>query len=162
MPNKLSSFDSLPSDDKSLFDNICQLAFEGIVASRQIFSSDEVRKVTKRDSIGSDSGLGLVVIDRFIMKHGLDESFTFLHLTFQEYLSAVHISDLGETEQLNVIRENSSKVHLSVVWKFLCGLMNFTSPGALDAFKQLIQQMTNFCLKFNVPMNRVTHYLVLM
>ena len=139
VPNKLSSFDSLPSDDKSLFDNICQLAFEGIVASRQIFSSDEVRKVTKRDSIGSDSGLGLVVIDRFIMKHGLDESFTFLHLTFQEYLSAVHISDLGETEQLNVIRENSSKVHLSVVWKFLCGLMNFTSPGALDAFKQLIQ-----------------------
>ena len=139
VPNKISSFDSLPREDKILFDNICQLAFKGIATSTHAFSSEEVRRVTKSDSIGSDSGLGLVIIDRFITNLGIDESFTFLHLTLQEYLSAVHISDLGETEQLKIVRENCSNVHLHVVWKFLCGLMNFRSSGAVDAFNQLIQ-----------------------
>ena len=136
----IMSFDQLPDHDKIIFNKICKLAFNATVESKQVFTSVDIKSILSDDvSTKSDmSSLGLVVIDRYFMKYGLDETYTFLHLTFQEYLAAVHIAGLSESQQMDVIKTYRDKGHLSVVWRFLCGMMDFSNPSAMDIFKSLM------------------------
>ena len=111
----LESLDDLQGQDKEIFDKICKLAFEMTATSRQAF---------RNASIGSET-MGLITIDQIASICGFDKLYTFLHLTFQEYLAAYHISKLEEEKQLEVIDQYSQKKHMIVVWKFYCGLVNF-------------------------------------
>ena len=145
----LSSYSHLPRDDKRLFDVVCQLAFSATVASKQVFKYSELQQ--KIFEVGGklpvDSSLGLVVIDRYFMKYGLDETYTFLHLTFQEYLAAIHIAGLSEYQRRNIIEDYGNSENLSVVWRFLCGMMDYTNFGALNAFKRLIGKSDDLLFK---------------
>ena len=134
---QLPSFDQLPPNDKVLFDKICKLAFNATVDSRQVFTSSDYKKITGGKESG-ESSLGLIVTDRYFMRTGLDETYTFLHLTFQEYLAAVHIVGLSESEQKELITTNRDNTSFSILWRFLCGMMNFQSASAMDIFKLLL------------------------
>ena len=135
----MASFDLLPYNDKVIFDEICKLAFTATVKSKQVFTSNDVKSTLTDVSTKSDmSSLGLVVIDRYFMRYGLDETYTFLHLTFQEYLAAVHIAGLSQSQQIGIIETHCNKRYLSVVWRFLCGMMDFTSASAMDTFKTIM------------------------
>ena len=120
----LESPDDLQSQDKEIFDKICKLAFEKTAASRQVFKKKEIRNIFGDSSSGSET-MGLITIDQIASICGFDKLYTFLHLTFQEYLAAYHISKLEEEKQLEVITQYSQKKHMIVVWKFYCGLVDF-------------------------------------
>lgn len=100
-PFQLSSYIDLPLEEKSLFEKICQLAFQATVKSQQVLSLSDLYKVYSqfKGSISANS-LGLVVIDRYYVRYGLNETYSFIHLTFQEHLAAVHIANLGESDLL--------------------------------------------------------------
>ena len=120
----LESPDDLQGRDKEIFDKICKLAFEKTAASRQVFKKKEIRNIFGDASSGSET-MGLITIDQIASICGFDKLYTFLHLTFQEYLAAYHISKLEEEKQLEVINQYSQKKHMIVVWKFYCGLVDF-------------------------------------
>ena len=140
----LSTFEDLPSDDREIFDLILELAFQAtVVKPRQVFSHDDVQTFfNKRPrSTGNDeNSLGLVVVDRYFVKYGLKEIYTFLHLTFQEFLAACHIVQLSAQKQAKIISEYGGDENLGVVWKFYCGMTQFSDEERMLNFKQLFEK----------------------
>ena len=139
---KLTKFDQLPHDEKITFFKVCELAYNATVESKLVFSSSDINKITKPGAtISDDTTLGLVVIDHYFMRHGLDETYTFLHLTFQEYLAAVHvIYTFSDAKIAAFIRDHSQSKDLaeSAVWKFISGMIDFHKPNSRIAIKELL------------------------
>ena len=139
-PN-LESFDCLPHRERKIFDRICKLAFKATVASRQVFEKSELDKLRFDDSCpeNAEGSLGLVVTDRYFVKYGIDKTYTFLHLTFQEYLAAVHIAGLSDSEQTNIVSTHCSEKHLYVTWRFLFGTLDYSKEITANLFKLILQ-----------------------
>ena len=134
--HRLKSFDCLPHTEKSIFDRVCKLAYEATIASQQVFEKDEL---DFNDSLDDAEGsLGLVVIDRYFVKHGIDETYTFLHLTFQEYLAAVYIAGLSESEQTNIVSTYHSQRYLYVTLRFLFGILDYSKESTVNLFKLVL------------------------
>ena len=143
----LSYYDQLSDDDKSLFRKVCELAFDGAFAiePKHVFTRDEMLESVfgqDSDQTGNDeSTLGLIVIDRSFMKNGFVETYTFLHRTHQEYLAAVHIAQLSEEDRQKIVKDHGGKKHLSIVWRFLCGMLDYSEPTS-TAMRTLETLMT--------------------
>ena len=113
----------VPSDVHRNFVHMCHLAFSGIVEAtdvKVIFSESELPE--HFDNLGfMDSVTDLYVTGETVSSHN------FLHLTFQEFFAAVHISTMSKEQQLQYFTEGKSDSgskggRLNVVLKFLAGL----------------------------------------
>ena len=124
MADAIRSAEDLPEDEKKLFLKICKLGFEKTVSSKQVMRKDEVSDFFKDVHCGNES-MGLITADCISRKCGFENLYTFLHLTFQEYLAAYHVFKLSDTEQLKLLRKYGNKRHMQMVWKFYCGLTSF-------------------------------------
>ena len=137
----LSSFNDLQAEDRVIFDFILELAFQSTVVNpKQVFSADDVKTFANRQSnnTGSDGNLlGLVVVDKYFVRYELKEIYTFLHLTFQEFLAACHIARLSSRDQMDTILQHGGDKKLGVVWKFYCGMIQFSDEQKIHNFEQL-------------------------
>ena len=113
----------VPSDVHRNFVHMCHLAFSGIVEATEvklIFSESELPE--HFDNLGfMDSVTDLYVTGKTVSSHN------FLHLTFQEFFAAVHISTMCKEQQLQYFMKGKSDSgskggRLNVVLKFLAGL----------------------------------------
>ena len=140
-----SSFDHLSSDDKIIFDLILELAYQAtVVKPQQVFTPTDVQDLISKQSsnTGNDeSTLGLVVVDCCFVKYGLEEIYTFLHLTFQEYLAACYIVKQSISEQKAIISKYCHYKSLDVVWKFYCGMTQYSDREAVDNLKDLLDKI---------------------
>ena len=135
---RLRSFNDLKSEDRGILDRILEFAYEATVVNpQQVFSAEEVTSICSNET--ASSFLDLVVIDKHYVWYGLEEIYTFLHLTFQEFLSACHIVQLDSQAQEEIILKYGSDESLGVVWKFYCGMTQF-SGEKMHNFKQLVEK----------------------
>ena len=143
----ITSFDQLPQREKTIFDKVCKLAFSATVQSKQVFTSADIESILP----GTDSGharkdvsdLGLIVTDRYFVRYGLDDTYTFLHLTFQEYLGAIYIAELNETECMQLIQKYKNLKNFSVIWRFLFGMMDFSRTNPMVIFESIMKTTEN-------------------
>ena len=115
---------NLSLEVQKLFKQICKVALEKTIANKQVLHQDEVVSYFQ-GSKDVDVSLGLITVDRTAGLYDLKNIYTFLHLTFQEYLAAYHISTLSSEDQYKLIKLHGDKKYMLMVWKFLCGLIKF-------------------------------------
>ena len=119
----IKSFKDLCEKDKAQFDKICKLAFQMLTESQQFISQRDTEIPLCGDSENDMGVLGLITVEHIYKLYGVDNMYTFLHLTFQEYLAAVYVAQLGKEGQLKVVYEYKSKSELKNMWKFVWGIV---------------------------------------
>ena len=127
----LSSFDSIPTKLQPYWWRICEFAYETISRNQIVFSKEEL-EVFLPEALTSDQTIfcfGLLQSSPSLLLVGHGLSFSFLHLTFQEYLAALHILTLPVEKQLEICQSNALTNHFSIVWRFFFGLLSVQTDG---------------------------------
>ena len=111
--SRISRLQKLPSSVHECFVKLCKLAYSGIV-ERQIIFEDVPEEVTQ---------LGLLICepDLYSVLPSL-ETYTFFHLTIQEFCAAYYISTLDKCEQEVLLEEICDKPHFREIIIFLFGI----------------------------------------
>ena len=135
--NSIQRFTDLPPPVYAKFLKLCGVAYNGIVST-----SKQVQLVfSERDLPADFDNLGLMdSVTELYVTQGTVSSHNFLHLTFQEFFAAVHISKMSPEQQLEHFqRRNDDGGRLKVVLRFLAGLnkLNCFSKDAINHFIQI-------------------------
>jgi len=111
----IKSLEDLRGEEAECFKNVCRIAFDMTVKSRQAMSHGDLYVYNK-------SSLGLVTIDVPVSWDRYCPSYSFLHLNLQEFLAAYHISKLTQEKQKEVIEMFFETVHMLTIREFYCEL----------------------------------------
>ena len=112
---ELSVFESLRKQPH--FKEICEVAYNGTKDSKQVFTGDDFSKREVFD---------LLVAEQVVVPLGgaQTQSYSFVHLTFQEYLTAIYIAwYLEKSQQDAIVAEHCSEKNFHVVLQFLFGIL---------------------------------------
>ena len=139
-PVDLSNPERLPTERLSAFRKICKLAYIGTVDSHQIFSGEDLMKIFGNEGMQFKL-LGILISDKESILHGLEETYSFAHLTLQEFLAAYHLTRCPDAEQIQVIKNFGERKSMTVVWKFYCGLTQLKSDVSAQVFKKMTEQV---------------------
>ena len=138
---KVTTFSDLPTDVYKQFQDLCRMAYEGILNRQQLVFS-----VTHLPT--GFAPLGLMQEVPQLYTKGRASSYHFIHLTLQEYLAAVHISQLPAHEQTRLFQEHVNSGHFKMTMRFLAGqtklaniplLPNITRSTKLNYFHFLFE-----------------------
>ena len=145
---RLVSLEKLSGKERAYFYDLCQLALKMTLDQRQILYQHEISFVSINPECNDDDvSLGLVTRDLVTEVAGLEQTYSFVHLTFQEFLTAFHIVHLDVEEQKDIISEYVKVGHMSNVWKFYFGMINFEdNEDQLDRF--MFQKFFEFMIEY--------------
>ena len=134
-PNqKITDLEHLQEESNRLFKELCKLAFDMCMDSKQVVHRSEPETTL----FGGLESLGFLKVDVEAALLEIKNTYSFHHLTFQEFLAAYHVAGLEEQQQLDLIKSNSGKLHHLIfggmMWKFYFGLVDFQhKEGHLEA-----------------------------
>ena len=147
----IEEFDMLPENKRQIFANICRLAFEATCSQKQIFTGKEIiegRVLPAPPSGREFDSLGLLTVDRQIAERALPtRTYSFLHLTLQEFLSAIHLVHLLSDEEQLHDKEELLKIsdkfgnarQLLMMWKFYFGTTRMESDVSKACFEKMLE-----------------------
>ena len=111
---KVITFSDLPTDVYKQFQGLCRMAYEGILNRQQlVFSAAHLPT--------GFAPLGLIQEVPQLYTEGRASSYHFIHLTLQEFLAAIHISQLPAHEQTRLFQEHVNSGHFKMTMRFLGG-----------------------------------------
>ena len=139
---QLSNLKKLPEGTQEAFNNLCALAYEGIILNRQqqVFYKPEKFET-----------LGLMRRDSKVLDGGDTFAYSFLHITIQEFLAAYHIVHQFPLREVQSHFDKYNNVYkLFVTMRFLTGLtklqdgrLSITIPdekiSSMSIFHQLME-----------------------
>ena len=102
----LPTFDDLPQILQEPWAHLCRFAFEALRKEQVDFSKDDLDKIFPQ---GLEMVLcfGLLQSTELVIDVGRIRLFHFLHLTFQEFLAALHLMRQPPVQQLEVVKSHS-------------------------------------------------------
>ena len=136
---KVTTFSDLLTDVYKKFQALCRIAYEGILNRQQlVFSAAHLPT--------GFAPLGLMQEVPQPYTEGRASSYHFIHLTLQEYLAAIHISQLPAQKQRRLFQEHVNSSHFKMTMRFLAGLTklanippNITMGTELNYFHFLVE-----------------------
>ena len=110
----INDFTDLPDDISPLFRDLTERAYEN-VTRQQLIIKDEDKPI-------QHLGLMHAVVQQLPNKHKSQHTYTFLHLSIQEYLGAIHMSRMEPSTQERLVESMFSKQHLRNMAMFLAAI----------------------------------------
>ena len=150
--------DKLAKVPKPILDivyNLSELAFKGLQKNKLVFTFDEIKEVCPYvdKTVGAISGFGLLqAVEHYPQKGArTTTSFNFLHYTMQEYLAALHVSNLPSEQQLSLMEKTFWDGHYNFMWMMFVGIVginskifvNFVNKGKVYKRKSGIRMAPN-------------------
>ena len=126
--------DKLENVPKPILDivyNLSELAFNGLQENKLVFTFDEIKQKCSsiNETVGAINGFGLLqAVEHFSFKGaGTTTSFNFLHYTMQEYLAALHVSNLPSKLQSSLMKKTFWNGHYNFMWMMFVGIVGIKS-----------------------------------
>ena len=126
----VEKFTDLPVDVYRTFMELTELAYNTVTLQMLVFKD-------KKEPI-QHLGFMDAVTELFPLKHETSYSFNFLHLSIQEFLGAVYVSQMDTSTQEQLLANMSSKLHLHNMAMFLAGITKFKGMNQ-ELVKRVIQ-----------------------
>ena len=126
----VKQFKDLPDDVYPAFMELTELAYNSVTQQQLVFKD-------KKEPI-QHLGFMDAVAELFPLKHETSYSFNFLHLSIQEFLGAVYVSQMDTSMQEQLLANMSSKLHLHNMAMFLAGITKFKAMNQ-EHVKRVIQ-----------------------
>ena len=110
----IDDFTDLPDDIRPLFRDLIELAYQNVTRQQLIIKA--------KDKPIQHLGLMHAVVQQLPNKHKSQHTYTFLHLSIQEYLGAIHMSRMETSTQERLVENMFSKQHLRNMAMFLAAI----------------------------------------
>ena len=132
---QLSSFDELPLQLVSPFSSICNLALDGIIKDKILFSSKDLIA----DDLAIEKPLGLLQVVQSLVSCGRSLTCNFPHLSVQEYLAAYCISQIpNESKRCNTMKAITNEDRFSAVLHFFASITKLKTECDVSLFKKFL------------------------
>ena len=121
--------------------NLSELAYKGLQENKLVFTFTEIEQICPHinETVGAINGFGLLqAVQHYPHKGaGTTTSFNFLHYTMQEFLAALHVSNLPNKQQSSLMKKTFWDGHYNFMWMMFVGIVgikskifvNFVSKG---------------------------------
>ena len=127
----IENFTDLPDDVYPAFVNLTELAYKSVSQQQLIFKDVDIPI--------QHLGLMDAVAELFPNKRKTNYSYSFLHLSIQEYLGAVHVSLMDASTQERLLDSMSTEEHLQNLAMFLAAITKFKGMN-WELVKRAIQR----------------------
>ena len=139
----MESFDDIPESLKKSWCDLCEFAFEALKYYQIVFSKNKLPEISK-DGDEQVLCFGLLQSVETVLALTCEVSYNFLHLTFMEYLAALHLSKQPLDRRCLLWL---SDFHFRMVLRFFFGIRFYSSNNGADIgwvklAKQLADRLT--------------------
>ena len=140
---RISSLDDLPPDIQEPFNNICTMAYHGVMKNKATFSTSELRSFNLPTDLTT---LSLIQAMQSFTAFEQTVSYNFLHLSVQELLAACHISKLSATKQIQIFNDLFDQPRLAAVFRFYAAFTKLQTEGVRDIVARIVQKQEKLLL----------------
>ena len=130
-PNPVDKLSMVPKPILDIVNNLSELAFKGLQDNKLVFTFDEIKEICPNidNTVGAINGFGLLqAVEHYLFKGaGTTTSFNFLHYTMQEYLAALHVSNLLSEQQSSLMKKTFWDGHYNFMWMMFVGIVGINS-----------------------------------
>ena len=153
--NPVDKLSMVPKPILDIVNSLSELAFKGLQDNKLVFTFDKIKEVCPNidNTVGAINGFGLLqAVEHYSFKGaGTTTSFNFLHYTMQEYLAALHVSNLPSEQQSSLMKKTFWDGHYNFMWMMFVGIVginsevfvNFVSKGDVYRRKSGIRMAQN-------------------
>ena len=136
----ISSLDNIPPCYQTPLDNICALAYHGVMENKVTFSTRELDSLRLSGELAT---LGLIQGVESLASFKKSISFNFLHLSVQELLASFYISKLPQSEQVKVFKTLFGQPRFAAVFRFYAAFTRLETEGIREIISSIAKKKEN-------------------
>ena len=130
-PNPVDKLSMVPKPILDIVNSLSELAFKGLQDNKLVFTFDEIKEICPNidNTVGAINGFGLLqAVEHYSFKGaGTTTSFNFLHYTMQEYLAALHVSNLPSEQKSLLMKKTFWDGRYNFMWMMFVGIVGINS-----------------------------------